>query len=114
MDTEYMTAEEYEASLLQAQKDLVMDETFHAMVQSEQSLRVPRSQSFTRKDVVKAFSDAFHLIGGVPRLAVWANAHPTEFFKLYARLLPSQASSALGETNELVVRHVLPRSALDE
>lgn len=77
-------------------------------------IAIPKNKDFTRKDVVTAFSNAFELIGGVPRLALWAHNNETDFYKLYSRLLPSQASSALGETNELVIKHVLPRGALDE
>ena len=75
--------------------------------------RIPRNQNFSRRDVVNAFQDAFEMIGGTTRLAQWANEDPSQFFKLYARLLPSQASSALGESNTMIVKHVLPRTALD-
>jgi len=77
-------------------------------------MRLPRNKDFSRKDVVQAFSNAFELIGGTPRLALWAHQNEGDFFKLYSRLLPSQASSALGEANELVIKHVLPRGKLDE
>ena len=77
-------------------------------------LNIPRNKEFNRKSVVTAFQSAFELIGGVPRLALWAHDHETDFYKLYSRLLPSQASSALGESNELVIKHVLPKGALDE
>ncbi len=76
---------------------------------------VPRKNGApSRKQVVAAFQDAFELIGGTPRLAIWANEHPTDFFKLYARLMPSSASVQLDHTGEITVHHVLPRSKLDE
>ena len=78
------------------------------------SVRIPKNPHFTRKDVVQAFQASFELIGGVPRLALWANNHETEFFKLYSRLLPSQASSALGETNELRIQMHIAPGPLDE
>ena len=91
-----------------------MDEVFTQLSDDyRKKLRIPKGGP-SRKQVVTAFSDAFHLIGGVPRLAHWANEHPTEFYKLYGRLLPSQSSEALGEANELTIRHVLPRGPLDE
>jgi hypothetical protein len=31
------------------------------------------------------------MIGGVPRLALWADEHPSEFFAMYSKLLPSAA-----------------------
>lgn len=53
---------------------------------------LPRPQSIPRtvgrKRVEKAFLNAFELIGGVSRLVMWADQNPTEFYKLYARLLP--------------------------
>ena len=78
------------------------------------TIRVPKNPHFTRKDVVQAFQSAFELIGGVPRLALWANDNQSDFFKLYARLLPAQSSSALGEANVLRIEMSIARSPLDE
>jgi hypothetical protein len=39
------------------------------------------------KDARKAFQSAFELIGGIPRLALWAHQNPDKFFPLYARFL---------------------------
>ena len=77
-------------------------------------IRIPRNPHFSRKDVVQSFQSAFELIGGVPRLALWADQHTTEFYKLYSRLLPSQASSALGESNVLRIEMAIKPGALDE
>lgn len=75
-------------------------------------ISVPRE--IKRARVVNAFQDAFELIGGVPRLAHWADDHPTDFFKLYARLLPVEASRK-GESasDERKIIHVLPPGPLD-
>lgn len=78
------------------------------------TIRIPRNPHFTRKDVVHAFQTAFELVGGVPRLALWANDNYTEFTKLYARLLPSQSANALGESNKLVIEMRIPHSPLDD
>jgi hypothetical protein len=102
---EFIPREEYERQ---------MEETFSELSRYTQKLPVPRDAKISRKDVVLAFQNAFELIGGIPRLAVWANENPTDFYKLYARLLPSQASEALGEENVMKVIHVLPRTPLDE
>lgn len=75
-------------------------------------LSVPRE--LKRARVVNAFQDAFELIGGVPRLAHWADQSPSAFYKLYARLLPTQANQQLEHSGGITVRHVLPRGALDE
>lgn len=39
------------------------------------------------KDARKAFQSAFELIGGIPRLALWADKNPTQFYQIYARFL---------------------------
>lgn len=75
-------------------------------------LSVPREVK--RAKVVNAFQEAFELIGGVPRLAHWADQSPSSFYKLYARLLPTQANQQLEHSGEIRVRHVLPKGPLDE
>lgn len=40
----------------------------------------------------EAFALAFEGIGGVAELAEWARANKTDFFKLYARLIPVELS----------------------
>lgn len=119
VEPEFLTEEEYLTRSADAEhvQDLVVtdwNETMANLAIPTSRLPVPRSKDFSRKDVVSAFSNAFELIGGVPRLALWAHANESDFYKLYARLLPSQASSALGETNELIIKHVLPRGELDK
>lgn len=80
---------------------------------SKKAAYIPKRE-LSRADVVNAFQHCFETIGGVPMMAAWAAENPGDFFKLYARLLPSQATNVLGEKNEFVVKHVLPRGALDE
>jgi len=95
-------------------KDLFLDMEPLRHIADGKAVRVPKNPHFTRKDVVNSFQQAFDLVGGVPRLALWANENYTEFAKLYARLLPSQASSALGESNRLEIVMRVPHSPLDE
>lgn len=73
----------------------------------------PKPQALTRQSVVAAFQDAFQQIGGTSRLALWADSHPDEFFKLYARLLPAASDPSLNGDTERVIRHILPPTALD-
>jgi hypothetical protein len=40
------------------------------------------------KSAREAFQHAFDTIGGPKRLASWAKVNPTEFYKLFARLIP--------------------------
>lgn len=42
------------------------------------------------KTAKEAFQLAFQLIGGVPRLALWAHANPTEFYRIYSKLIPQE------------------------
>lgn len=116
---EYISAEEYEDTAqgpgTQVEVETTdWEQTMQRIAQPGTRMQVPRNSDFTRKDVVQAFTNAFELIGGTPRLALWAHANESDFYKLYSRLLPSQASSALGEANELVIKHVLPKGPLDE
>lgn len=50
----------------------------------------------------EAFQAAFEQIGGMHGLAVWAARNPTEFYKLYARLIPVDLQSKI---EEIVVKH---------
>jgi len=49
--------------------------------------------SYTKaKNVRLQFQHAFELIGGIPRLAMWAHQHPTQFYQLYSKLIPAQVT----------------------
>ena len=75
------------------------------------SIRVPRDPDIKRKRVINAFQDAFQLIGGTPRLALWADENPTEFYRIYSKLMPKENHNQTD--GELVIHHVLPRGPLD-
>jgi len=53
---------------------------------------------FSRKQIEQAFLESFEMIGGVPRLAIWANDPENygAFLQLMMKLAPKEASSALG------------------
>mgnify|MGYP003628176384 CR=1 FL=1 len=74
---------------------------------------VPRE--FNRTTVAKSFHDAFALIGGTPRLAFWAQTNETEFYKLYAKLFPTSATSdfELNNARPRRIIHSLPPTDLD-
>ena len=77
----------------------------------ERPFRLPRTGA-TREQIKDAFNTAFELIGGVPRLAIWANDNPDKFFAIWARL---QGNSSQPSTPaKMVVEHVLRRTRLDE
>ena len=47
------------------------------------------------KNAKEIFQTAFELIGGIPRLAHWANENPEKFYNLYSKLisLPTSADA---------------------
>lgn len=60
---------------------------------------VPNKVSGLAKDAVaKVFED----IGGVGRMAEWAQENPTQFYQIYAKLLPLQVNGA-GENGEHLI-----------
>jgi hypothetical protein len=48
------------------------------------------------RNVREQFSHAFDLIGGIPRLAMWAHQNPDKFYQLYSKLIPAQVTGADG------------------
>lgn len=99
----FMTREEFEA----------MNQTLNDLAEGNSKVTRITKREFAKQKVMDAFHDAFDLIGGVPRLAYWAHQNPTEFFKLYGKMLPAGASIDLNHNGEIVFRHVLPPSKLD-
>ena len=79
------------------EKDLIeLDETlpytepdFHSL-QEAYSRRPRVRKPLRREKIAQAYDDAFELIGGVPRLALFAHEDPEAFYKLHARLIPAE------------------------
>jgi len=90
-----------------------MGETFSSLAESGKSLtRLPRRE-FSRRQVLEALDEAFQLIGGVPRLAMWAHVNPTEFYKLWGKTIPAASQMEVMGKLTHIIRPALPRSALD-
>ena len=62
---------------------------------------VPNKLSATVKDNI---IEVFDRIGGVENMAVWALENQTQFFNLYAKLLPLQVTGEGGGPLELVAK----------
>jgi hypothetical protein len=91
------------------------DKTFEIVETVTKLPRVKRKEDgFNRMDVVNAFNNAFQMIGGVPRLALWANQNPDKFYPLYARLMPSTSVNITAEGTTLVIEHATPTTGLDD
>lgn len=93
------------------------DKNTFEVIESAVEKGVPRTtrrkDGFSRMDVVNAFSTAFEMIGGVPRLALWANANPDKFYPLYAKLMPSTSIAIQAEDGKLIIEHAIPQTPLD-
>jgi hypothetical protein len=72
-----------------------------------------KRDGFNRSDVVDALHRAFHMVGGVQRLAIWANSNYGDFVKVYAKLLPS-TSINIGDNAKVTIVHSIPPTALDQ
>lgn len=66
----------------------------------------------TTTAVKAAMEAAFTRLGGVDALVEWAKAQPTEFYKLYVKLLPIQVSAEhkVGGVVTIVVDTGVPRA----
>ena len=99
---------------MDAEDHSAMAETFNALAESGRNVTRLPSKPFDRKKVVEAFQEAFDLIGGTPRLAIWAHHNTTDFYKLYGKLIPSSAHIDMDGRMHLTITPPLPRSALDD
>lgn len=61
----------------------------------------------TTQSAREAFALAFQGLGGYQKLQEWATENQTEFFKLYARLIPVEHVGAGGEGPvSTIVKHI--------
>ncbi len=56
--------------------------------------RVPRNAE-RKQRFFQAMQEAFELVGGVPRLAIWADHNYTEFAKIMGKQMPGMIQNAL-------------------
>lgn len=75
--------------------------SFCDFVQAHQLQRRPR-KALRREKIAQHYDDAFELIGGVPRLAHWANSDPEGFYKLHAKLIPSEQKNQFDGTIRVI------------
>ena len=69
------------------------------------------SPNKTTSSAREAFALAFQGIGGTEALQVWAKENTTEFFKLYARLIPVEHVGAGGDGPiSTIVKHIYESS----
>lgn len=56
--------------------------------------------------VKEALSFAFQGLGGAKELQHWAKDNKTEFYKLWAKLLPAEVQGSLDHSGEIIIRVV--------
>ncbi len=61
----------------------------------------------SRADIKEQFEQVFELIGGVPRLALWADENPTQFYGLFSKLIPAsvKADMSLSFAEQVLKNH---------
>lgn len=67
----------------------------------------------TTATVKIALQDAFNHLGGVSSLVKWAKEEPTEFYKLWAKLLPEQLNHSFPDGLP-IMRRAIPRDTPGE
>ena len=88
------------------------ESTFFDFQQSYDVILRRKRGPLRREKIAQAYDDAFDLIGGVPRLALFAHTDPEAFYKLHARLIPTEAKNQF-DGNITIVAAVAP-TALDD
>lgn len=87
---------------------LTMDDNL-PMQYDERRLDLPAPRP-TRS--LRAVHDTFDLIGGVPRLALWADKNPSDFYtKIWAKTIPTNVQNE--HSGEITIRTAIPRGPLD-
>lgn len=95
---------------------------FQALVEAEkQRMDANQQQTAGRKGAAQSpkvttaardnLSRAFDLMGGVPALVVWGRANPTEFYRIWARLIPKESAES---TQALPLETLLSKLASKE
>lgn len=75
-------------------------------------LKAPQ-RKFERERFVNAIYEAYDLIGGVPRLALWADKNETEFYRIMAKTIPQASMLDIVGKIKHQILPALPPSALD-
>lgn len=57
----------------------------------------------TTKAVKEALVEAFEKMGGVPHFVKWGKDNPTEFYKLWAKMLPTEIKTPDGKPLQLQI-----------
>lgn len=56
----------------------------------------------------KAFEQAFELIGGVPRLALWADRNPSKFYAMFSKMIPATVQGNIQKDIRVMISWATP------
>lgn len=63
-------------------------------------------------EIKELIETCYHQIGGIRRFAEWADGNPTEFYKLWAKLLPKDI--IIDAPKGVTINWPLPKTVLDK
>lgn len=102
--------------------DQIVDEYAYKMGESlsgfardcRQVNKVPKQRKADR--IQDALLQTFELIGGVPRLAVWADMNLDKFYHLFGKQIPGlvQQQNNFNAPTQIIIQSAIPQSALDD
>lgn len=74
-----------------------------------------RKADYSRKELEQSMLEVFDLVGGVPRLAFWANKPENygEFLKIVSKLLPKEAANG-DDGKQVIYQTLVPASPLNK
>jgi len=75
--------------------------------------RAPGSQNKVTSTVKDNMLAVFNRVGGTPKMAEWAEANLTEFYKLYARLIPTDVKLSGDADNPVQVIQTVRREIVE-
>lgn len=75
--------------------------------------RKPKQASRNTR-LLDAIQETFEVIGGVPRMALWADGHPGDFYKLLGKQIPGMVQQLnFNGPTQINITPALARSPLD-
>lgn len=87
--------------------DIGMSKDFVALIQRGlHSAKLPKA--LRGQKAAEAFQTAFELIGGVPRLALWADQNPDKFYPLVARMIPQTVAPVVADLPSQAQKDTFP------
>lgn len=94
------------AELVEAEKQRI-ESSHHGAAGRKGAAKSPKIMAQAREDLARAFD----LIGGVAALVVWGRSNATDFYRLWAKLIPATAQA---ESSALPLEELLEKLATRE